>query len=53
MAKKQVYDFDRYIKLIRQYQPEAVIFNDYGPDTRWCGNEAGLARHAEMGGGAF
>lgn len=46
-GKKQVYDFDRYIKLIRQYQPEAVIFNDYGPDTRWCGNEAGLARHAE------
>lgn len=44
---KQEYDFPRYIELIRRYQPEAVIFNDYGPDTRWCGNEAGRARHAE------
>lgn len=46
-GKKQEYDFDRYIALIRRYQPNAVIFNDYGPDTRWCGNEAGKARHAE------
>ena len=46
-GKKQVYDFDRYIALIRKYQPNAVIFNDGGPDTRWVGNEAGSARHAE------
>lgn len=46
-GKKQEYDFDRYIALIRKYQPEAVIFNDAGPDIRWCGNEAGKARHAE------
>jgi len=46
-GKKQVYDFDRYIKLIRQYQPGAVIFNDAGPDVRWVGNEAGKARYAE------
>ena len=46
-GKKQVYDFPRYIRLIRQYQPHAVIFNDFGPDIRWCGNEAGKARHAE------
>ena len=46
-GKKQSYDFPRYIKLIRKYQPQAVIFNDFGPDVRWCGNEAGLARHAE------
>lgn len=46
-GKKQVYDFPRYIELIRKYQPNAVIFNDYGPDIRWCGNEAGVARHAE------
>lgn len=44
---KQVYDFPRYFDLIRQYQPHAVIFNDEGPDTRWCGNEAGQPRHAE------
>lgn len=46
-GKKQEYDFPRYIELIRKYQPNAVIFNDYGPDVRWCGNEAGVARNAE------
>lgn len=46
-GKRQVYDFERYFKLIRKYQPEAVIFNDFGPDVRWCGNEAGKARHSE------
>jgi len=46
-GKKQVYDFERYIALIRKYQPNAVIFNDAGPDVRWCGNEAGTGRNAE------
>ena len=46
-GKKQEYDFPRYIDLIRKHQPNAVIFNDYGADVRWCGNEAGVARHAE------
>ena len=46
-GKKQIYDFPRYIDLIHKYQPNAVIFNDFGPDIRWCGNEAGAARHAE------
>lgn len=46
-GKKQEYDFPRYFDLIHKYQPQAVIFNDFGPDVRWCGNEAGVARHAE------
>ena len=46
-GKKQEYDFPRYLKLIRKLQPNAVVFNDYGPDIRWCGNEAGSPRHAE------
>lgn len=46
-GKRQEYDFPRYIELIRKYQPNAVIFNDFGPDIRWCGNEAGVAREAE------
>ena len=46
-GKKQVYDFDRYIALIRRYQPNACIFDDHGPDVRWCGNEAGQARREE------
>ncbi len=44
---KQQYDFPRYFELIRKYQPNAVIFNDFGPDVRWCGNEAGSARESE------
>ena len=46
-GKKQTYDFPRYFELIRKYQPNAVIFNDFGPDIRWCGNEAGVTRHSE------
>lgn len=46
-GKKQVYDFPRYFELIHRYHPNAVIFNDFGPDIRWCGNEAGVARHSE------
>lgn len=46
-GKKQVYDFPRYIELIRKYQPNAVIFFDQGPDVRWCGNEAGSSRVSE------
>lgn len=46
-GKKQEYDFPRYFDLIHKYQPNAVIFNDFGPDIRWCGNEAGVARDSE------
>ena len=46
-GKRQVYDFDRFNSLIRQYQPNACIFNDFGPDVRWCGNESGTSRQAE------
>ncbi len=45
-GKKQVYDFDRYIKTIRKYQPNATFFNDKG-GMRWCGNESGKASHAQ------
>ncbi len=46
-GKKQVYDFDSYIALVRKYQPNATIFKDDGPDLRWCGNESGSARVSE------
>ena len=46
-GRKQIYDFPRYIELIRKYQPNACIFNDHGPDVRWVGNEAGKPRRAE------
>lgn len=42
-GKKQVYDWDRFKKTIRQLSPNTVIFSDVGPDIRWCGNEKGIA----------
>ncbi|MBR5438134.1 MAG: alpha-L-fucosidase, partial [Clostridia bacterium] len=45
-GKKQVYDWDRYYSVIRQYHPDAVI-SISGPDVRWIGNEGGRVRKSE------
>ena len=45
-GKKQVYDFEGYVELIKKYQPQANIFHD-GGTIRWCGNEAGKAPFAQ------
>ncbi len=45
-GKRQVYDWEGYWALIRELQPRAVI-SIMGPDVRWIGNEAGVARAAE------
>lgn len=42
-GKKQVYDWPGFVATVRQYQPNAVIFSDGGPDIRWVGNEDGYA----------
>ena len=41
-GKKQVYDWDRFKKTVRQLSPNTLIFSDVGPDIRWCGNEKGI-----------
>lgn len=40
-GKKQVYDWPGFVNVVRECQPNAVIFSDAGPDIRWVGNEAG------------
>lgn len=45
-GKKQVYDFDRWYRLIRKLQPKAVIAV-MGPDVRWVGTESGYGRATE------
>ena len=45
-GKRQVYDWDGYIKVVRELQPNAVMAI-CGPDIRWVGNEDGLARESE------
>ncbi len=42
-VKNMQYDFQAYWTLVRQLQPNAVIFSDIGPDVRWVGNENGNA----------
>lgn len=45
-GKKQVYDFDRWYRVIRELQPQAVIAI-MGPDVRWVGTETGYGRATE------
>jgi alpha-L-fucosidase len=42
-GKRQEYDWDRFVGVVRERQPNAVIFSDVGPDVRWVGNEQGYA----------
>lgn len=42
-GKKQVYDWPSFVAVVRELQPNAVIFSDAGPDVRWVGNERGEA----------
>ncbi len=37
------YDTKRIVAEIRKCQPQILIFNMWDPDTRWIGNEAGIA----------
>lgn len=41
--KLTYYDWENTYKIIRELQPDAVIFSDAGPDVRWVGNEHGSA----------
>ncbi len=40
---KTYYQWDKAIEIVRELQPNAVIFSDGGPDIRWVGNEEGWA----------
>ena len=42
-GKRQVYDWALFHSVVRELQPNAVIFSDAGPDIRWIGNEKGFA----------
>ena len=42
-GRRQVYDWDGFRDVVRELQPEAVIFHGNRPDLRWVGNEAGYA----------
>ncbi|MCL4106760.1 UNVERIFIED_CONTAM: hypothetical protein GTU68_048204 [Idotea baltica] len=41
--KLTYYDWENTYSIIRELQPEAIIFSDAGPGCRWIGNEHGYA----------
>ena len=41
--RKTYYGWQETWALVRQLQPDAVMFSDVGPEVRWVGNEAGIA----------
>ena len=36
------FDHDRIVGIIRDNQPDMLVFNMFDPDTRWVGNEIGV-----------
>lgn len=42
-GKRQVYDWHRFERTVREISPNTVVFSDIGPDIRWVGNESGVA----------
>lgn len=41
--KDMQYDFAGYWKLVKELQPNAIIYSAIGPGARWVGNEKGIA----------
>ncbi len=42
-SENHQFDTVRIVKEIRRMQPDILIFNMWDPDTRWIGNESGIA----------
>lgn len=41
--RRTYYDFPKIHSIVKEHQPEAIIFSDGGPGCRWVGNERGEA----------
>lgn len=41
--RRTYYDWENTWKIVRELQPNVVMFSDCGPDVRWVGNENGWA----------
>ncbi|MBP2327299.1 alpha-L-fucosidase [Kibdelosporangium banguiense] len=46
-GNKEKFTYSDWVRIVRTLQPNAVIFQDGGPDVRWVGNESGIARPGE------
>lgn len=52
-SEGHTYDQKRIVSEIRQMQPGILLFNMWDPDTRWIGNEAGVAPDCNRNVGRF
>lgn len=41
---KTYYDWGTTLKMVRNMDPNVILFSDAGPDIRWCGNESGFVQ---------
>ncbi len=41
--RKSYYEWEKTFDLVKELQPDILIFSDAGPDLRWVGNENGAA----------
>ena len=41
--RQTYYGWEETWQLVRELQPDAMMFSDVGPDVRWVGNESGYA----------
>ena len=41
--RETYYDWNNTIAMVKELQPQVLIFSDAGPDIRWVGNEKGYA----------
>jgi alpha-L-fucosidase len=41
--RKTYYDWPTTLNIVREMEPNVILFSDAGPGVRWCGNENGTA----------
>jgi len=41
--RSEYYEWEKVYEIVRELQPNAIMFSDAGPDIRWIGNEHGHA----------
>lgn len=41
--RKTYYNYPKIYEMLKELQPQAVVFSDGGPGCRWVGNESGFA----------
>jgi alpha-L-fucosidase len=39
--RETYYGFEKIFSIVKEHQPDALIFSDVGPGVRWVGNESG------------